>query len=262
MTRPARRRWGQHFLHDPGVIERIVRAIDPRPDDHFVEIGPGRGALTAKLCEVAARVDAIEIDPLLAHDLYDQLHQPAALHVHQADALKFDFSSLQQAGKRLRFAGNLPYNISTPLLFRMLAQADCFSDAHVMLQKEVVTRMCADPGTRDYGRLTVNLAARSHVERLFTVRPGAFTPPPKVDSAVARLRICDFAGPRPDSYESLNELVRIAFSMRRKRLGNAAAALLSRSEIESHGIDPARRPETLSVEEYIRLANYLAVRSA
>lgn len=249
-----RRSLGQHFLHDQGVIRRIIAAIAPAPGDHFVEIGPGRGAITAPLLEVVRRLDVIEVDRGLAAALEAQFGQPA-LHVHRADALRFDFRQLATMPGSLRLAANLPYNISTPLLFHLLEQQESFRDLHVMLQREVVQRMTALPGTRAYGRLTVTLAARCRVQRLFVVRPGAFTPPPRVDSAFARI-VPDATLARTILDPLIfDRLVAAAFSMRRKRLANALRTLLREEEIRAAGVDPGLRPEDIPPQDYVRLAN-------
>ncbi|WKZ12174.1 MAG: 16S rRNA (adenine(1518)-N(6)/adenine(1519)-N(6))-dimethyltransferase RsmA [Gammaproteobacteria bacterium] len=252
-----RKSLGQHFLHDPHVIARIIAAIDPQPDDHFVEIGPGRGALTAPLLERVRRLDVVEIDRELAGGLGHTLG-PRGLAVHCADALRFDFRQLGTLPAGLRLAGNLPYNISTPLLFHLLEQQALFQDLHVMLQREVIERMTAAPGSRTYGRLTVSLAARCHVHKLFVVRPGAFTPPPKVDSAVARLVPDAGLSARIGDPATFDQVVARAFSMRRKRLGNALKGLLSPAEITACGIDPALRPEAIAPDAYVALAARLA----
>ena len=255
---PPRKRFGQHFLHDPGVLERIVAAVAPTPEDHLVEIGPGRGALTRPLLARVGRLDVVELDRHLASQLTKEL-QDKRLHVHQGDALRFDFGAL---GESLRLVGNLPYNISTPLLFHLLGYSRHFTDLHVMLQKEVVERMAAAPGGREYGRLTVSLAARCRVEKLFVIRPGAFTPPPKVDSAFARLV------PDPDRRAQLvsealfDEIVTRAFSMRRKRISNGLRGLVDAAELEQLGVDPASRPQTIAVDAFIRVANYCANRNS
>jgi len=188
---PRRKRFGQHFLHDPAAIRRIVAALAPRAGDHLVEIGPGRGALTRQLLGFAdCTLDAVEIDRDLAAQLAASFAGDARHSLHVADALEFDFTGLARSrGGRLRIVGNLPYNISTPLLFHLLAHADAILDAHVMLQREVVVRIAAQPGGADYGRLTVMLAPRVSVERLFDLGPGAFQPPPRVWSAVVRLTV-------------------------------------------------------------------------
>src|SRR3990167_7500188 len=181
-----RKRFGQHFLHDRGVISRIVAALAPQAGDHVVEIGPGTGALTRELLARMTHLDAVELDRDLLARLEAEFPRDRLI-LHNADALKFDFCKIASGGGKLRVIGNLPYNISTPLLFHLLDQAGCIEDMLFMLQKEVVDRMCAAPGGKDYGRLSVMIQYRCRVEKLFDVAPGAFTPPPKVDSAVVRL---------------------------------------------------------------------------
>jgi 16S rRNA (adenine1518-N6/adenine1519-N6)-dimethyltransferase len=249
---PPRKRFGQHFLHDPGVLRRIVVAIHPESGDHIVEIGPGRGALTRLLLPAVARLDAIEIDRELATSLRDTCDD-RRLYVYGEDALSFDFAAL---GNELRVVGNLPYNISTPMLFHLLRYSDCFRDLHVMLQKEVVDRMAATPGGRDYGRLTVGLAARCRVERLFAIGPGAFTPPPKVHSAFVRL-VPD-AAQRGQLVSELvfDRVVARAFSMRRKQLANSLRGWIDPAGLRGLGIDPNGRPETLDVHAFVRIANH------
>jgi len=250
---PVRKRFGQHFLHDPGVIRRIVEAIDPQPGERLLEIGPGRGALTWPLLERAGALEAIEIDRDLAAALRADA-RAAPLTLHLADALAVDYLALRGAGAPLRIVGNLPYNISTPLLFRLLEQRAALADLTLMLQKEVVERMAAAPGSKDYGRLTVMLAARCEVEPLFAVGPGAFQPPPRVWSTVVRVRPMSAARFAHGGDAELRSIVTAAFSQRRKTLRNALKALLSAGDIESCGIDAARRPETLAPAEFGRLA--------
>jgi 16S rRNA (adenine1518-N6/adenine1519-N6)-dimethyltransferase len=251
---PRRKRFGQHFLHDPGAIGRIVAAIAPRPGDHLVEIGPGRGALTRHLLGYAdCTLDAIEIDRDLAAGLAASFESGPRHALHVADALDFDFLQLAaQRGGRLRLVGNLPYNISTPLLFRLLTQSAALVDLHVMLQREVVARMAAAPGGGDYGRLTVMLAPWMRIERLFDLGPGAFQPPPRVWSAVARLAVLPV--PRFAPAARYAEVVQSAFMQRRKTLRNALARLLTREQIAACGIDPQARPETLTPEQFNTLA--------
>jgi 16S rRNA (adenine1518-N6/adenine1519-N6)-dimethyltransferase len=250
----ARKRFGQHFLHDPGVLDRIVRAVGPRPDDAIVEIGPGRGALTQLLAEAQPHsFDAIEIDRDLAQLLRTRFEATPQFTLHEADALEFDFTALAQArGRRLRIVGNLPYNISTPLLFHVLDHVGAIEDLHVMLQHEVVHRIAAAPGTPDYGRLTVMLAPWLESEVLFEVGPGAFKPPPQVWSAVARLTVrrepAFVVAPR------FPAVVAAAFSQRRKTLRNALRQFLSAAQIEACNVDPGARPETLPPEAFNRLA--------
>jgi len=253
MTR-ARKRFGQHFLHDPGVIARIVAAIDPKPGERIVEIGPGTGALTLPLLARCGRLDVIEIDRDLARELPRRAAGTGALVVHEADALGFDFRALWAGGPRLRLCGNLPYNISTPLLFHLLDAREAIADMHFMLQKEVVGRIVARPGGKEYGRLTVMLAAACRSESLFRVGRGAFQPPPAVDSAVVRL-VPHGRPPFPLADPArFARLVAAAFQMRRKTLRNSLRGLLDAAAFEAAGIDAGRRPETLAPEEFARLA--------
>ena len=250
----ARKRFGQHFLHDPGVLRRIVEAVDPQPGERIVEIGPGQGALTLPLLERCGRVEAIEIDRDLAALLAGRAAGRGEVVVHAVDALKVDFTSLHGGGPKLRVCGNLPYNISTPLLFHLLEAREVIADMHFMLQKEVVDRMSAAPGGKEYGRLTVMLAAACRVERLFRVGRGAFQPPPAVDSAVVRLVPHDadpFPLPDPARFA---RVVASAFSMRRKTLRNSLRGLVDAAAFGAAGIDAGRRPETLSPGEFARLA--------
>jgi 16S rRNA (adenine1518-N6/adenine1519-N6)-dimethyltransferase len=250
----ARKRFGQHFLHDPGVLARIVAAIDPRPGERVVEIGPGRGALTLPLLERCGRLEAIEIDRDLVPLLAARAAGVGELVVHVADALEFDFTALRGDGPRLRVCGNLPYNISTPLLFHLLDARDAIADMHFMLQKEVVDRIVAPPGGKSYGRLTVMLAAACRAEALLRVGRGAFQPPPAVDSAVVRLVPhggTPFPLPDPDRFA---RVVAAAFSMRRKTLRNSLRGLVDAGAFEAAGVDAGRRPETLSPAEFGALA--------
>jgi 16S rRNA (adenine1518-N6/adenine1519-N6)-dimethyltransferase len=253
---PRRKRFGQHFLHDPAVIGRIMHALDPRPGDHLVEIGPGRGALTQQLLALTdCTLDAIEIDRDLAARLQQRFGD--ATHVlHVCDALQFDYAALaRQRGGALRVVGNLPYNISTPLLFRLLGAAESLRDLTLMLQREVVARLAARPGSADYGRLSVMLAPRAEVRWLFDVGPGAFQPPPRVWSAVVRLAIrATTLFPVSPHYA---QVVAAAFAHRRKTLRNALSQLLSREDISACGIDPGARPETLAPEQFNSLAQAL-----
>ncbi len=251
-----RKSLGQHFLHDRHVIGRIISAIDPQRDEHFVEIGPGRGALTIPLLAAVRQLDAVEVDPALA-DALERVHARPGLTIHRADALKFDYRSISPVPGSLRLAANLPYNISTPLLFHLLDQHEVFRDLHVMLQREVVERMTALPDTRAYGRLTVALAARCRVQSLFVVRPGAFTPPPQVDSAVARLVPDAGLARRISNPVAFDRVLTRAFSMRRKQLANALKGLLTAADISACGLDPAMRPGEVSPTGYIELSRRL-----
>jgi 16S rRNA (adenine1518-N6/adenine1519-N6)-dimethyltransferase len=249
----VRKRFGQHFLHDPGIIRRIVDAVAPAAGERLVEVGPGRGAITWSLLARAKTLDVVEIDRDLAKSL-EADPRAAQLRVHVENVLDTDFLALRGDGPPLRIVGNLPYNISTPLLFRLLTQRAAIRDMHFMLQKEVVDRMAAPPGGKDYGRLTVMLAAYAEVEALFDVGPGAFQPRPKVWSAIVRLR--PTAQPRFDigSEGILRTLVTAAFSHRRKTLRNGLKSLLTGEDIEACGIDPGARPETLSPPQFGLLA--------
>jgi len=249
----AKKRLGQHFLHDPAVLRRLVDAIAPTPADRMVEIGPGPGALTRLLVERVDRLDVVEIDRELAASLPENVAHPDRLVVHTADALDFDFRALAAGPSSLRVVGNLPYNVSTPLLFHLLGFSDSIRDLHVMLQREVVERMTARPGGKDYGRLTVMLAAAARCDALFDVGPGAFSPPPKVWSTVVRIipRTPDFAIADRARFAAL---VAHLFSMRRKTLGRALKGRVSAERIASVNIDPMARPETLAPADFARLA--------
>jgi len=251
---PVRKRFGQHFLHDPGVIRRILDAIAPAPEDRIVEVGPGRGALTWGLLQRARALDVIEIDRDLAQSLQADSRATKNLRIHVEDALDTDFGRLRADGGPLRIVGNLPYNISTPLLFRLLSQRAAIADMHFMLQREVVDRMTAQPSNKAYGRLTVMLAAVAEVEKLFDVGPGAFQPRPKVWSAIVRLR--PTLAPRFEIGNDgvLRMLVTAAFSHRRKILSNGLKGFLTQEEIESCGIDSQLRPEALTPAQFGLLA--------
>ncbi len=251
---PVRKRFGQHFLHDPGVIRRIIDTVAPAAGQRIVEVGPGRGALTWGLLERAKHLDVIEIDRDLAQTLQADPRAKNGLRVHVENVLHTDFIRLRGTGGPLRVVGNLPYNISTPLLFHLLEQSSAISDMYFMLQKEVVERMAAQPGNKDYGRLTVMLAAAAEVEGLFDVGPGAFQPRPKVWSAIVHLRPAQ--NPRFESggKGALRTLVTAAFSHRRKTLRNSLKDLLSPQDIQSCGIDPQLRPETLAPAQFGLLA--------
>ena len=249
----ARKRFGQHFLHDPAVLERIIAAVAPHADDALVEIGPGRGALTERLLGAPGRsLDAIEIDRELSALLRARLAAAPRFTLHEADALRFDFAALARARGRLRVLGNLPYNISTPLLFHMLGSISAIADLHVMLQREVIERMAATPGDCAYGRLTVMLFPWVSVEHLFDVGPGAFQPPPRVWSALARLTVrTEPAFPVDPRYA---QIVAAAFAHRRKTLRNALRGLLDTGQIERCGVEPTARPETVPPHAYNALA--------
>ncbi len=254
MSHRPRKRFGQNFLRDPGVIGRILDAVDPRPGDHLVEIGPGQGAISVGLLRAAGRLDAIELDRDLAGPLAARCRELGELHLIVGDALSFDFCALRAGGEQLRVIGNLPYNISTPLLFHLLDQAPCIRDLHLMLQKEVVDRMAADPGSKVYGRLSVMLQARCAVAPLFTIGPEAFSPAPKVDSAFVRLLPYE-APPHPiGDWGCFSRLVALAFAQRRKTLRNSLRPLVSEETLAACGIRAGQRAEELSVGDFARLA--------
>jgi len=249
-----RKRFGQHFLHDPGVIQRIIDAINPAPRERLVEIGPGEGALTFPLLERGARLTVIELDRDLAGRLESHPASGDQLQVVRGDALKVRLDDLAAPGERLRLVGNLPYNVSTPLLFRFLEQLPVIRDMHFMLQREVVERMAAGPGSKAYGRLSVMLAVACRAEPLFDIGPGAFRPPPKVWSSVVRLEPWPeppFPVPDPARFAAV---VRHAFGQRRKTLRNALSALMDEAAIRDAGCDPGVRAETLPPEAFARLA--------
>ena len=254
-TTPARKRFGQHFLNDTSVLDRIVQAFAPQPSDHVVEIGPGHGVLTRALASQVTRLHALEIDRDLAAELDADPLLAKNVTVYNADALSFDYCALVDRDCKLRVIGNLPYNISTPLLFRLLDQANCLEDMCFMLQREVVDRLCAQPNSKAYGRLGVMVQWRCRVEKLLSVKPGAFRPPPKVDSAVVRLRPHTKPPVTVDTETVFARIVQAAFVQRRKTLRNALKDFLSDQQIRALDIDPMRRGETLTLEEFAALSN-------
>jgi 16S rRNA (adenine1518-N6/adenine1519-N6)-dimethyltransferase len=250
----ARKRFGQNFLVDHGIIAAIVSAIDPKRDETVVEIGPGLGAITEPLMARVDHLHVVEIDRDLIARLKKQ-HPPERMSIHEGDALAFDFASI---GKELRLVGNLPYNISTPLLFHLAEYVDIVRDMHFMLQKEVVERMVAEPGDADFGRMSVMLQYRFYLEWLIDVPPESFDPPPKVQSAVVRLIPKPVSELNARSQEKLAQVVLTAFSQRRKMLRNTLKSLLSEAAFAELGIDPTRRAEDITVADYVRIANYLS----
>ena len=250
----TRKRFGQHFLHDRNLVDLMVRTLGLQKDDTLVEIGPGRGALTYPLLEQLPHLHVVELDrDLIA--LLRQENSPERLTIHESDALRFDFRTLKPADKPLRVIGNLPYNISTPLIFHLLSQADAISDMTFMLQKEVVDRLTASPGTRDWGRLSIMVQYHCQADYLFFVPPGAFSPPPKVDSAVVRL-IPHASPPHPaNDEEHLRRLVAQAFTQRRKAIRNSLKSQVTLEQFEQAGIDAGLRPDQLTVADYVTLAN-------
>jgi len=254
MSHRARKRFGQHFLTDTGVIDAIISAIRPIKSDTVVEIGPGQGAITHALSANAGTLHAVELDRDLVARLEREFDATSNVSIHAADALKFDFSSL---GESLRIVGNLPYNISTPLLFHLIDFRDHIVDMHFMLQKEVVDRMAAGPGSKTYGRLSIMLGCHFQIDSLFDVDRLAFEPPPEVTSAVVRLVPLPAGTYRIDDEKRLSQLVAKAFSQRRKTIRNSLKEVADAATLESVGIDPGLRPEAIAIADYVRLANTL-----
>ena len=254
----ARKRFGQNFLHDPIVIDQIVAAIHPQQGEHLVEIGPGLGALTEPVSEMAGAMSVVELDRDLAERLRHHPVLSARLTIHQADAMKFDFASLVPESGKLRVFGNLPYNISTPLMFHLFRFSNSISDMFFMLQKEVVDRICAGPGSKTYGRLSVMAQYYCEIEPVLHVGPEAFKPAPKVDSAVVRL-VPHAQLPYPcDDLYWLNRVTTAAFGQRRKTVRNSLKELISCEQITALGVNDSARPETLSLEQFVLLANFVA----
>ncbi|MQA22952.1 MULTISPECIES: 16S rRNA (adenine(1518)-N(6)/adenine(1519)-N(6))-dimethyltransferase RsmA [Rugamonas] len=255
MKHVARKRFGQNFLHDKYVLSSITEAISPAPDDAMVEIGPGLGAMTEQLMRTLKMMHVVELDRDLVARL-EKTYNPAKLTIHAGDALKFDFGSIPvPAGQKLRIVGNLPYNISSPLLFHLADFAPQVQDQHFMLQKEVVERMVAEPGSKTYGRLSVMLQWRYDMQLLFVVPPEAFDPPPKVESAIVRM--IPVANPLPCDGATLEAVVLKAFSQRRKVIRNCLAGMFTEEQIVAAGIKPTDRPEAVGLAEYVALANLL-----
>lgn len=250
----ARKRFGQNFLVDRGIINAIVSAVGPQPSDVIVEIGPGLGAITEPLMARLDHLHVVEIDRDLIARLKKQ-HSPERLSIHEGDVLAFDFACI---GQKLRIVGNLPYNISTPLLFHLASYAGIVHDMHFMLQKEVVDRMVAEPGDSDFSRISVMLQYHFYIENLIDVPPESFDPPPKVQSAVVRLIPKVPAELRAKNMEKLAFVVQMAFSQRRKMLRNTLKSLLDEAAFAELEIKPSSRAEDLSVDDYVRIANYLA----
>ena len=249
----ARKRFGQNFLQDDMVIADIIAAIDPKEDQHIVEIGPGHGALTALLLREAGQLDVIEIDRDLVPKLKSKFKDFQQLVVHEADALAFDFTSLTKKSEKLRVIGNLPYNITTPLLFHLLSQSQCIDDMCFMLQREVVERICAQPGSKTYGRLSIMIQYQCEASQLFVVPPEAFEPQPKVDSAIVYLKPLQKQDANGITINDLNTVVTKAFSQRRKTISNTLKNMMSQTVLKSLNIDLQQRPETLSIEQYIAI---------
>ena len=250
-----RKRFGQHFLHDRAVVRRIVDAIAPQPGELIMEIGPGRGALTFPLLASGCELHVVEIDRDLAAGLRAQMPHHPNLFVHEADALELELAHVVAPPRQLRVTGNLPYNISTPLVFRLLAALPRITDMHLMLQKEVVDRMVSPPGARAYGRLSVMVQLDCEVERILQVGSGAFSPAPRVESAMVRLRPRPRTTLDPADRDRFEAIVRSCFSRRRKTLRNALRGVCEEPAIAAAGLDPRARPETLTIDEFVDLAH-------
>lgn len=263
-----RKSLGQNFLQDPNIINKIVAALSLSKNDTVVEIGPGRGALTELIIPQAGHTHLIEFDRDLVAHWQHQAQTRETLTVHGEDVLRFDLQEIiklkpsDKTQGKLKIIGNLPYNISSPVLFHLMHYADHIDSQVVMLQKEVVERMASEPGSKQYGRLSVMLQQRYSIENLFKVPPTAFFPPPKVDSAIARLTPLNKVSHPVDCQLDFEKLVKQAFSMRRKTLRNTLKGLLSSEQIESLNIDPSARAETLSVENFAALTNLYTLNSA
>jgi 16S rRNA (adenine1518-N6/adenine1519-N6)-dimethyltransferase len=253
----ARKRFGQNFLHDSGIINRIVRSIAPKPEQQLLEIGPGQGAITSELLQSGCHLDVIELDRDLVPILNEKFGQLENFHLHQGDALRFDIGSLA-ADAPLRVVGNLPYNISTPLIFHLLKFNQQITDMHFMLQKEVVDRLAASPGSKAWGRLGIMAQYYCRVDSLFEVPPEAFSPRPKVQSAIVRL-VPHRELPCPaQDVAILQQVLRESFNQRRKTLRNNLKNLISGEQLEALGIDPGERPEKLALETFVQIANAVA----
>ena len=249
---------GQHFLKDKNIISEIVRAIDPAPGQNIFEIGPGLGALTLPVLRKVAEMHAIEIDTRFSHELLKKCVPAGTLILHQGDVLNFDFNRIADPIHRVRLIGNLPYNISTPLLFYLLRFFYLIADIHFMLQKEVADRIIALPGTSAYSRLSITLQSRFKAESLFDITPRMFSPVPKVNSSFMHLQ------PRPDYIKQIHnqalfsKLVETAFQQRRKTIKNSLKNMVTDAQLRQASIDPKKRPQEISVQQYINLANQLS----
>lgn len=246
-----KKRLGQHFLHDQTIIQRIIKAIDPRPEQTIIEIGPGKSALTRPLLQYLDHLHVIEVDPVLAHALNKQ-YQHKKITIHCIDVLAYDFSSI---AKPFRVIGNLPYNISTPLIFKLLTHSHLINDMLFMLQEEVVNRLCAQPNSKNYGRLAVMVQAHCNTEKIFSVSQQAFSPPPKVMSAVVKLTMHNRMLEKILHYPSFAKIVKQTFSERRKTLKNCLKNMMNEQQIKSIGIMSTARAETLEISQFIQLAN-------
>ncbi len=255
MTHRARKRFGQNFLHDQRVINDIISMINAQSSDHIVEIGPGKGALTRELVGQCRKIDIIELDRDLVKLLGTQFGHLDGMKIHSGDALDFNYTELIKPGEKLRIVGNLPYNVSTALLFHLMKHASSIHDMHFMLQSEVVNRLCALPGSKRYGKLSIMTQYHCRTEKLFEVGAESFSPQPKVSSAIVRLSPHHHPQVLIENFEIFQELVTQAFSQRRKTLRNSIRSFLSEDELRSLKIDPGARAETLTIREFAQLSN-------
>lgn len=257
MRLPPRKRFGQHFLRDDQVIDAIIRALSPQPDDHLVEIGPGHGALTLPILNLVSYLEIIELDRDLVRQWQDRQGQFPGLIIHQGDALEFDFALLKQDKRQLRIFGNLPYNISTPLIFHLLKSVSVISDMLFMVQKEVAERLVSPPRNKTYGRLSVMVQYYCEMHRLLEVPPNAFFPPPKVESSIIRLVPFKTQSYTANDLSLFTEVVRLAFNQRRKTLRNSLKSLVPDALWDILPVSPQSRAETLNVKDYVTMSNIL-----
>ena len=255
MQHQVRKRFGQNFLHDEQVIARIVDAIAPQPGQHLLEIGPGHGAITDLLAQAGGQLDCVELDRDLADFLKNRFAQHSNVFIQQQDILKFDLASLANRGSKIRIAGNLPYNISTPVIFHLLQNVDLIHDMTFMLQLEVVQRLCAKPGNKNYGRLGIMVQYDCEVKHLFNVPSAAFTPKPRVSSAIVRLTPHPKRTVEARSAEALRTVVRTAFNLRRKTLKNSLKAIMSAESLAQIPVSLSERPENLGLSDYVKISD-------
>jgi len=258
VTRPLRKRFGQHLLSNPNTINNIVKVIYPKLDEKLVEIGPGRGAITIPVLKTVGTLHAIEIDRDIAREVSAQCKDIGNLIIHQGDVLDFDFSELASIAKPIRLFGNLPYNISTPLLLHLLKYSALIIDMHFMLQKEVVDRITASVGDSNYSRLSVMIQCSYQVESLFDIHPEEFSPPPKVNSSFMRLIPNNKYQLQIKDYELFSRLVETAFQQRRKTIKNSLSKLVTEDQLNIANIHISQRPQEISILQYIKLSNELS----
>ncbi len=257
MAHKARKRFGQNFLHDQNIIRNILGSLYYNNNQHWVEIGPGQGALTEPLLQEGVPLDVVELDRDLVRLLNIKFENYPNLNIHSSDALNFDFSALSTNHEQLHILGNLPYNISTPLMFHLLENTPCIADMTFMLQKEVVDRICASPGSKKYGKLSIMMQYYCLTEHLFDVPPESFTPQPKVMSSIVRLVPYEKKPIIVESVKVLSTVVTTAFSQRRKTLRNALKNLILEDNIKALDINPALRPETISLADFAKLSTFI-----